>query len=144
MCSLLLGQQDPPYVHMLDACIGFLGLCKLLYSTTGVAICQLARNQGQAAGSSGTGGRSEKESRYELVIIYVADQDYGPATAVEMRVCQSAEPKGRKGVGDQQQAHAWSSGDSLLGSGIFEGGCIARVAPKVFDPDHMLRRAVFD
>jgi len=109
MRSLLLGQQDPPYVHRLDACIGFLGLCPLLlHNTTGVAICQLARNQGQAAGSSGTGGRSEKESRYELVIIYVADQDYGPATAVEMRVCQSAEPKGRKGVGDQQRAHAWS------------------------------------
>jgi len=41
MCSLLLGQQDPPYVHMLDACIGFLGLGKLLYSTTGVAIANL-------------------------------------------------------------------------------------------------------
>ena len=39
-----------------------------------------------------------KESPYELVIIYVADRDYGPVTAVEMRVCQSAEPEGRKGV----------------------------------------------
>ena len=49
-----------------------------------------------------------KESPYELVIIYVADRDYGPVTAVEMRVCQSAEPEGRKGVDDQQRAHAWS------------------------------------
>ena len=135
------GQQDPPYAWCLHRIPGFMPAAVQHNWCCHLPTCKKPRT-----GSRIARHRREirKESPYELVIIYVADQDYGPATAVEMRVCQSAEPKGRKGVGDQQRAHAWSWGDLLLGLWNIWRGCIARVAPKVFDSDHMLRRAVFD
>ena len=46
--------------HMLDACIGFLGLGKLLYSTTGVAIANLQETKDRQQDRQAQAGDQKK------------------------------------------------------------------------------------